>query len=224
MIMKKIYLYILVCVLVGYSCDDMNDFEQGILKGYVLDAVTGEGLADVDVVLEPVVAANGSVTSKSDGHFNLSRLVAGTYSVNVRKNGASIIDNAQDEITITDGCVLNKEYKLTPRVSVFDFNVDYDKNDPTRFVVHFKARGNQGNKFNYYSVMWNEYPNFIFADLPDTQRKAVKHATSEEAEVTYEVSGLDLKRGTTYYIRVGVTHIANGGDYNHSRMIPIKFE
>ena len=83
--MKKIYLYILVCVLVGYSCDDMNDFEQGILKGYVLDAVTGEGLADVDVVLEPVVAANGSVTSKSDGHFNLSRLVAGTYSVNVRK-------------------------------------------------------------------------------------------------------------------------------------------
>lgn len=94
MIMKKIYLYILVCVLVGYSCDDMNDFEQGILKGYVLDAVTGEGLADVDVVLEPVVAANGSVTSKSDGHFNLSRLVAGTYSVNVRKNGASIIDNA----------------------------------------------------------------------------------------------------------------------------------
>ena len=48
MIMKKIYLYILVCVLVGYSCDDMNDFEQGILKGYVLDAVTGEGLADVD--------------------------------------------------------------------------------------------------------------------------------------------------------------------------------
>ena len=51
MIMKKIYLYILVCVLVGYSCDDMNDFEQGILKGYVLDAVTGEGLADVDVVL-----------------------------------------------------------------------------------------------------------------------------------------------------------------------------
>ena len=219
MIMKKIYLYILVCVLVGYSCDDMNDFEQGILKGYVLDAVTGEGLADVDVVLEPVVAANGSVTSKSDGHFNLSRLVAGTYSVNVRKNGASIIDNAQDEITITDGCVLNKEYKLTPRISVFDFNVDYDKNDPTKFVVHFKARGNQGNKFNYYSVMWNEYPNFIFADLPNTQRKAVKHATSEEAEVTYEVSGLDLKRGTTYYI-----HIANGGDYNHSRMIPIKFE
>jgi hypothetical protein len=193
MIMKKIYLYILVCVLVGYSCDDMNDFEQGILKGYVLDAVTGEGLADVDVVLEPVVAANGSVTSKSDGHFNLSRLVAGTYSVNVRKNGASIIDNAQDEITITDGCVLNKEYKLTPRISVFDFNVDYDKNDPTKFVVHFKARGNQGNKFNYYSVMWNEYPNFIFADLPNTQRKAVKHATSEEAEVTYEVSGLDLK-------------------------------
>lgn len=191
MIMKKIYLYILVCVLVGYSCDDMNDFEQGILKGYVLDAVTGEGLADVDVVLEPVVAANGSVTSKSDGHFNLSRLVAGTYSVNVRKNGASIIDNAQDEITITDGCVLNKEYKLTPRISVFDFNVDYDKNDPTKFVVHFKARGNQGNKFNYYSVMWNEYPNFIFADLPNTQRKAVKHATSEEAEVTYEVSGLD---------------------------------
>jgi len=189
-----------------------------------LDAVTGEGLADVDVVLEPVVAANGSVTSKSDGHFNLSRLVAGTYSVNVRKNGASIIDNAQDEITITDGCVLNKEYKLTPRISVFDFNVDYDKNDPTKFVVHFKARGNQGNKFNYYSVMWNEYPNFIFADLPNTQRKAVKHATSEEAEVTYEVSGLDLKRGTTYYIRVGVTHIANGGDYNHSRMIPIKFE
>lgn len=190
---EKIYLYILVCVLVGYSCDDMNDFEQGILKGYVLDAVTGEGLADVDVVLEPVVAANGSVTSKSDGHFNLSRLVAGTYSVNVRKNGASIIDNAQDEITITDGCVLNKEYKLTPRISVFDFNVDYDKNDPTKFVVHFKARGNQGNKFNYYSVMWNEYPNFIFADLPNTQRKAVKHATSEEAEVTYEVSGLDLK-------------------------------
>ena len=116
MIMKKIYLYILVCVLVGYSCDDMNDFEQGILKGYVLDAVTGEGLADVDVVLEPVVAANGSVTSKSDGHFNLSRLVAGTYSVNVRKNGASIIDNAQDEITITDGCVLKKQYKLTPRI------------------------------------------------------------------------------------------------------------
>lgn len=224
MIMKKIYLYILVCVLVGYSCDDMNDFEQGILKGYVLDAVTGEGLADVDVVLEPVVAANGSVTSKSDGHFNLSRLVAGTYSVNVRKNGASIIDNAQDEITITDGCVLNKEYKLTPRVSVFDFNVDYDKNDPTRFVVHFKARGNQGNKFNYYSVMWNEYPNFIFADLPNTKRKAVKYAASEEAEITYEVSGVDLKRGTTYYIRVGVTHIANGGDYNHSRMIPIKFE
>ena len=38
-----------------------------------------KGLADVDVVLEPVVAANGSVTSKPDGHFNLSRLVAGTY-------------------------------------------------------------------------------------------------------------------------------------------------
>ena len=89
--MKRFYLYILVCVFVGYSCDDMNDFEQGTLKGYVLDAVTGEGLADVDVVLEPVVAANGSVTSKSDGHFNLSRLVTGTYSVNVRKSGASII-------------------------------------------------------------------------------------------------------------------------------------
>lgn len=222
--MKKIYLYILVCVLVGYSCDDMNDFEQGTLKGYVLDAVTGEGLADVDLVLEPVVAANGSVTSKSDGYFNLSRLVAGTYSVNVRKNGASILDNAQDEIIITDGCVVDKQYKLTPRVSVFDFSVDYDKNDPTRFVIHFKARGNQGNKFNYYSVMWNEYTNFIFADLPNTQRKAVKHTTSEEAEVSYEVSGLDLKRGTTYYIRVGVTHIANGGDYNHSKVIPIKFE
>lgn len=45
MIMKRFYLYILVCVFVGYSCNDMNDFEQGTLKGYVLDAVTGEGLA-----------------------------------------------------------------------------------------------------------------------------------------------------------------------------------
>ena len=59
MIMKKICLYILVCMFIGYSCDDMNEFEQGTLSGYVLDAVTGEGLADVDVVLEPVVAANG---------------------------------------------------------------------------------------------------------------------------------------------------------------------
>ena len=172
-------------MFIGYSCDDMNEFEQGTLSGYVLDAVTGEGLADVDVVLEPVVAANGSVTSKPDGHFNLSRLVAGTYRVNVRKNGASIIDNAQDEITITDGCTLDREYKLTPRVSVFDFSVDYDKSDPTKFVVHFKARGNEGNKFNYYSVMWNEYPNFIFADLPNTQRKAVKHATSEAVSYTH---------------------------------------
>ena len=224
MIMKRFYLYILVCIFVGYSCDDMNEFDQGTLKGYVLDAVTGEGLADVDVVLEPVVAANGSVTSKSDGHFNLSRLVAGTYSVNVRKNGASIIDNAQDEIIITNGCVLDKEYKLTPRVSVFDFSVDYDKSDPTKFVVHFKARGNQGNKLNYYSVMWDAYPDFKFGDLPNTQKKAVKYAASEEAEVTYEMNGLNLKRGTTYYIRVGVTHIANGGDYNHSKMIPVIFE
>lgn len=222
--MKKIYLYILVCVFLGYSCDDMNEFEQGTLKGYVLDAVTGEGLADVDVVLEPVVAANGSVTSKPDGYFNLSRLVAGTYSVNVRKNGASILDNAQDEITITNGCTLDKEYKLTPRVSVFDFRVDYDKNDPTKFVVHFKARGNQGNKFNYYSVMWNKYPNYIFADLPNTQKKAIKYGASVDAEITYEVNNLNLESGTTYYIRVGVTHIVNGGDYNHSKVIPITFK
>ena len=73
MIMKKIYLYILVCVLVGYSCDDMNDFEQGILKGYVLDAVTGEGLADVDVVLEPVVAANGRSEERRVGKECRSR-------------------------------------------------------------------------------------------------------------------------------------------------------
>ena len=33
--MKKIYLYILVCVLVGYSCDDMNDFEQEIGRAHV---------------------------------------------------------------------------------------------------------------------------------------------------------------------------------------------
>lgn len=224
MIMKKIYLYILACVLIGYSCDDMNDFEQGTLRGYVLDAVTGEGLGDVDVVLEPIVAANGSVTSKSDGYFNLSRLVPGTYSVNVRKSGASIIDNAQDEITITDGCVLDKEYKLTPKVSLFDFSVDYDKNDPTRFIVHFKARGNQGNKLSYYSVMWNEYPDFKFGDLPNNQKKAIKNKASEEADITYEISNLDLKRGSTYYIRVGVTHIVNGGDYNHSKVIPITFE
>ena len=66
MIMKKIYLYILVCVLVGYSCDDMNDFEQGILKGYVLDAVTGEGLADVDVVLSICVNSSTQATSTVD--------------------------------------------------------------------------------------------------------------------------------------------------------------
>lgn len=222
--MKKIYLYILTCILISYSCDDMNDFDQGTLRGYVLDAVTGEGLADVDVVLEPVVAANGSVTSKSDGYFNLSRLVTGIYRVNVRKNGASIIDNIQDEITITDGCVLDKEYKLTPKVSLFDFSVDYDKNDPTGFVVHFKARGNQGNKLSYYSVMWNEYPDFKFGDLPNNQKKAIKNKASEEADITYEINNLDLKRGSTYYIRVGVTHLVNGGDYNHSKIIPIRFE
>lgn len=44
MIMKKIYLYILVCVLVGYSCDDMNDFEQGILKGYVIGCCNRRGI------------------------------------------------------------------------------------------------------------------------------------------------------------------------------------
>ena len=38
------------------------------------------------------------------------------------------------------------------------------------------------------------------------------------------MNGLNLKRGTTYYIRVGVTHIANGGDYNHSKIISIIFE
>lgn len=222
--MKKICLYILVCVFIGYSCDDMNDFEQGTLKGYVLDAVTGEGLADVDVILEPVVAANGSVTSKYDGSFNLSRLVTGTYRVNVRKGGSSILDNVQDEITITDGCVLNKEYKLTPRVSVFDFSVDYDTNDPTKFTVHFKARGNQDNKLNYYSVMWDKYPNYTFAELPNNQKKAIKSTALEEADIIYEVNGLDLKKGSTYYIRVGVTHMAKGGEYNLSKNIPITFE
>lgn len=221
---------IITCLLIGivafvnFSCDDLNDFEQGTFNGRVLDAVTGEGLADIDVTLDPVLTVNGNVTTKPDGQFNLSRIVAGTYKIRVKKNGASILDAIEDEVTIGGGQTVTKEYKLTPRVSVSNFMVDYDKTDLTKFTVRFKATGNQGNKFTYYAVMWDQYPDYIFSKLPASQKKAIKNATVESAEVSYEVKGISLNKGTTYYVRVGVTHIAGGGDYNHSNVVAITFE
>lgn len=222
--MKKIYILLTACMLLGTSCNDMNDFDQGTLKGKVLDATTEQGLADVDIILEPVLAANGNVTSKPDGSFMLSRIVAGTYKINVRKNGASILNNVEDEITIQDGSVIEKEYKLIPRVSVYDFSVDYDKSNPTKFTVNFKAKGNEGNKLNYFAVMWDKYPNYVFSQLPNNQKKAIKKQSAEEVLISQEITGLNLEKNTTYYIRVGVTHITQGGDYNHSDVIAIKFE
>lgn len=221
---------IITCLLIGivafvnFSCDDLNDFEQGTFNGRVLDAATGEGLADIDVTLDPVLTANGNVTTKPDGQFNLSRIVAGTYKIRVKKNGASILDAIEDEVTIGGGQTVTKEYKLTPRVSVSNFMVDYDKTDLTKFTVRFKATGNQGNKFTYYAVMWDQYPDYIFSKLPASQKKAIKNAAVESAEVSYEVKGISLNKGTTYYVRVGVTHIAGGGDYNHSNVVAITFE
>ena len=87
-----------------------------------------------------------------------------------------------------------------------------------------EVKGFSIRNLKYMRKFAEEYPDFKFGDLPNNQKKAVKHVTSEEAEVTYEMNGLNLKRGTTYYIRVGVTHIANGGDYNHSKIISIIFE
>lgn len=226
--MKKTYIYlsIILCVLFGYSCNDLNDFEQGTFQGKVIDAVSGEGLGDVGITLDPVVAANGSITTRPDGSFKLSRITAGTYKINVRVTGQSLIDNARDEITITDGVTISKEYKLTPRVSLYDFKVEYEKSDPTKFTVKFKAKGNEGNDLNFYAIMWDKYSDFKFGDLPNDQKKAFKKnvKAGEEVEITQELTGLNLEMNTTYYIRAGVTQIKNGGDYNHSNIIPIKFE
>lgn len=215
---------VVVAVLINFSCDDLNDFEQGTFNGRVLDAVTGEGLADIDVTLEPVLTANGNAITKPDGQFNLSRIVAGFYKVRVKKNGASILGVIEEGVVIANGQILTEEYQLTPRVSVSQFTVDYDRSDPTTFTVRFKATGNEGNKFTYYSVMWDKYPDYIFSKLPASQKKAVKYTATESADVSYEVKGISLEKGTTYYIRVGVTHIAGGGDYNHSNVVAITFK
>ena len=224
--MKKEFVYIALFVasLLSFSCSDLNDFDKGNFNGRVFDATTGEGLADVDVTLDPVLTANGNAVTKPDGYFNLSRLVAGDYTVRIKKNGASLIDVAEDQITLGGGNTITKEYKLTPRVSVSDFSVDYDKADPTKFTVNFKATGNEGNKFAYYAVMWDLYPNYIFSKLPAAQKKTIKFNATKSADVSYEVTGVTLKNGATYYIRVGVTHLVGGGDYNHSNIVMIKFE
>jgi hypothetical protein len=222
--MKKIILYTILSLSI-YSCNsDFNDYPQGTLKGIVLDATTEEGLADVDIRLNPVVAANGNVTTNDEGFFNLSRLTTGTYTINVIKDGVSLLNSVQDTITIVDGCVIEKTYKLTPRVSISDFSVDYDKKDPTKFTIHFKAQGNQGNQLTYYSIMWDKYPTYKFGDLAATQKIAIKYTASNSAEITKELTGLNLDKGSSYYIRVGVTHLKSGGDYNHSKVYKITFD
>ncbi|MGL5787708.1 MAG: carboxypeptidase-like regulatory domain-containing protein [Bacteroidales bacterium] len=221
--MKNKILLLFISVLMNFSCGDINNTNQGTFKGRVIDSFTKEGLADIELILDPQLASNGNTKSDSHGSFKLARIEEGVYKVNVTKAGASILDSKQDVITITDNVVVDKVYELAPRVSIYDLSVDYDATDKTKFTVRFKVKGNSGNKLNYFSVMWNNYPQFVFGDLPSNQKKAIKHSSVEHAEITYEMKGLSLKSNTDYYIRVGVTHLPNGGDYNHSKVILIRF-
>lgn len=222
--MKKLaFIVIILSAFIGVACDDLNQFPSGSISGNVTDATTGLGLGDISITFEPILAANGSVKSFHNGTFRIDRIVAGEYIVRVKKDGASIIDSFQDTIKVEDGSDNKFDYKLTPRISIKDFEVVYEPTDTiTNFSVKFKGIGNQGNVFNYYTVMWDNYPNKTFAEVAATNKVSVKNTTLV-SDILYEVKNVKLTKGSTYYIRVGASHLAAGGDYNLSQCIPIKF-
>ncbi|MDY0104076.1 MAG: carboxypeptidase-like regulatory domain-containing protein [Lentimicrobium sp.] len=219
--------YIIILTIVSIftqSCDDFNTFPSGSISGTITDSVADVGLGDVLITLEPVLAANGSVRSFHDGSFRLDRIVEGNYVLRVKKDGNSIIDNIVDTIVVKNGSAFVFNYKLTPRVSITDFEVMYQPSDSiTNFTVKFKGVGNKGNVFNFYSVMWDQYPNKTFAEVAASNKVASRN-TALTTEILYEVKDKVLEKGRTYYIRVGASHLTSGGDYNLSKCIPIKFE
>lgn len=222
--MKKLaYIVIILSAFWGVACDDLNQFPSGSISGTVTDATTGLGLGDISITFEPIIAANGSVKSFHDGTFRIDRIVAGEYIVRVKKDGTTILDSFQDTVKVEDGSDNKFDYKLTPRISIKDFEVVYVPTDTiTNFSVKFKGIGNQSNVFNYYTVMWDNYPNKTFAEVATTNKVSVKNTTLV-SDILYEVKNVKLTKGSTYYIRVGASHLAAGGDYNLSQCIPIKF-
>jgi len=87
------------------------DFEltplNGTISGIVTDSSTG------DPISEATVTANGmSATTNSSGHYAISDVPAGTYTVTVSANGYE--DSSQTNITVVAGETTTVDFELTP--------------------------------------------------------------------------------------------------------------
>jgi len=80
---------------------------NGTISGIVTDSSTGDPISEV------TVAANGmSATTNSSGHYTISDVPAGTYTVAVSANGYE--DSSQTNITVVAGETTTVDFELTP--------------------------------------------------------------------------------------------------------------
>jgi hypothetical protein len=99
-----------ITVLPGESTS--LDFEltlllNGTISGIVTDSSTG------DPISEATVTANGmSTTTNSSGHYAISDVPAGTYTVTASANGYE--DSSQTNITVVAGETTTVDFELTP--------------------------------------------------------------------------------------------------------------
>lgn len=230
--MKKINF--LLCLLVAaltVSCEKLDNYDgpEETLTGRVIDQVSGEPIITEQpngfrIKMSEISWSDNPEPEyfwgKADGTFTNTKIFAGTYEVSPVE-GAFFPVEPQ---TVTLKGNVNVDFKVIPYLTVTASEIKR-VNDETLEVTYTISRSQVGDKILDARVFASTNPNVGINILTNdlSPLKDLKEVPDEEIlQTTFKETIKGLKKGKTYYVRVGARTDNFSKRYNFTKITKIE--
>lgn len=232
--MNKILLYIPLCMLFGLiSCDtDMDNYSEPneTLTGKVIDAATGQPLLTEQPngfqirykeIGYSTEAPDRYFWGKADGTYQHTKLFANQYEITV-VNGPFI----QSETKVIDiKGVTELDFTVTPYLNISGSDIALNGDVLTvKFTINRPPAVTSKLNSAFIAIDWN--PNV--GNAVNKIKETINYSATNDSDIlgipqTIQVDLKDLKKGYTYYVRIGACTDTNTSRYNYSEVLEFDY-
>ena len=242
--MMKKYFYTACAALAATclsSCMEIDNFDgpDARISGRIIDATTGENLVtDQDYVHIRIWERSyredptyQDLSVMADGNYNNSKMFSGTYDM-VPNDGCWWPCDTVKDVRIEGHAV--QDFEVTPYLVIKDFKAELNGTILTmscrlhapitqglpnvrevRPFISTRIYCGDGNKIDYY---YND--NYcVKVNKPWSE---VGDMTTGEGNETYTITGMELKPGRTYYVRMGANVEDMFNKFAYSEIVKIE--
>jgi hypothetical protein len=238
--MKKITYIVLGIALIGlascYKKDNYDGPDSGV-SGKIIDSYTGQPLlsSQNDWQLRiwekswtASTATNQNIPIKQDGTYNNSKLFSGTYDISVNTGPFWPVDTAKN-VTFSKGGGNTKDFTVTPYLQVIDFTTSLSGTTLT-MTCRLKAPKRIGLPDLYDIKPYISLTQFVgesnYINIPEYNSQKIQSPRKNWVTLYGDVdtspvitfTGIALKSGYTYNVRIGANVNTGNRPFNYSEI------